>query len=827
MYRKLCYGVAVAAMLFFSACGDDGPSTGTEKGYDWESLGDVVRGVCNLKPCDANSEGDSVYVVSEKQNYYCSRGAWKDSAGEAFSDAQFIACYMENVIQDSLSSRDKLGACTDATEGQLFTVNGGLIGCTAGKWVDVSDAVVTGYDMQGCKSGKYYFVLNTQAVSKCEASAGSSSGTANSSSSGTGDGAKVRGVCMPSVKQVERGDSVTYSFYNMGGAPQTFSWDFGDVADIESSSERTPTVTYLSNGYFRVGLIVNKGMQSESDSILCPVVRATGKLISGCECTVDKSLTRITREEPDSAVWTVSGCVGGEDLRYRWKDCSPISYLVVDKNLNVLQDTDLDSAWIVSEDGMSVKLVLDSVQKVAPRLTVTNETDEYMDVQCPAVSAVKKERVYAQCSMEFAGDTGYTFVVQSVSGADYLSELPMVLSSDHGYSEDVRAKCSIKRVSSDTDEGRCVSWGRTMLYNAPASFAVPIPAEPGIHTYTLTFEGEEVCSARMPVTCAPHKGRVYMNDSVTWNVNGLNGFEPTTYEWTFYKGNIDDDVSIESTPGKVYAESGTYSARLVLDAGLETEMSISCKDVIVNRHDITGCTCGKPELVSESDDITQTDAVTFRWNVSDCRSAIPLTYTWAEGYTAAESDPSQATASFTASGYYVPEVFVTNEDGSGIFLTCKLATVRGADSQTLTYGGQTYNVVEIQGRTWMAENLNYETEYSRCFMDLEENCAKYGRLYTYEDAVRVCPEGWHLPGIDEFLEVYDMVNELETYGFEPLPAGMYSSGSGQYISDEMSWWFDYLIDGADYAILLVIGDGGFPYRDEYVENAHSVRCVKD
>ena len=526
-------------------------------------------------------------------------------------------------------------------------------------------------------------------------------------------------------------------------------------------------------------------------------------------------------------MWTVSGCEGGEDLRYRWKDESPISYLVVDNNQNVLQDTDLDSAWIVSEDGMSVKLVLDSARKVAPRLRVTNETDEYMDVECPAVRAVKKERVYAQCSMELAGDTGYTFIMQSVGGADYLSELPMVLSSDHGYSEEVKAKCSVMQVSFGTDEGKCVSWRRSIMYNAPASFAVPLPEEPGIHTYTLTFEGEEVCSAPMPVTCSPSKERVYMNDSVKWVVNGLNGYEPASYEWTFKKGGVETDVSDETTPQVKYTESGTYAAYLVMDRGLETEFSLRCKDLIVDRHAISGCTCDKPELISESDNITQTDVVSFRWNVSGCRSDLPLTYTWAEGYTADESDPSQATASFTESGYYVPEVSVTNEDGSGIFLTCKLATVKGADALELTYGGQTYSVVEINGRTWMAENMNYKTNYSMCLDDLEENCAKYGRLYTYEAAVHVCPDGWHLPGIDEFLEVYDMVDKLETYGFEPLPAGMYSSGSGQYISDEMSWWFDYLIDGADYGILLVIDNGESPYRDEYVENAHSVRCVKD
>ncbi|SHG97422.1 major paralogous domain-containing protein [Fibrobacter sp. UWCM] len=764
MYRKLFCGIAVAIVMLFSACGDDS-STGSEDSFDWKSLGDVVRGVCNLSPCDVALEGRSYYVFSEKRDYSCKSGIWVDSTGETFTDEQFIKCYKQYVSDDSA----------------------------------------------------LYFIESSSDMA-----------TDNSSDSeSAADSVKVRGVCMTTAKNVERGDSVKYFFYNMGGIPQSFSWDFGSVADIESSTERTPTVTFLGNGNFRAGLVVNKGLPSESDSILCPVVHATGKLIAGCECTVDKSLTRVSSAEPDSAVWTVSGCEGGENLRYRWKKVLPSSYMPLDVELETVQEPELDSAWILSEDGMSVKLVLDSAQKVAPRLTVTNETDEYMDVECPAVRAVKKERVYAQCSMEFAGDTGYTFVVQSIGGADYLSELPMELSSDHGYSEKVKAQCFVMQKSSDMDEGKCVSWGRSIMYNAPASFAVPIPTEPGVHTYTLTFEGEEVCSARMPVTCSPNKERVFVNDTVKWAVNGLNGYEPSTYEWTFYKGYVEESVSTEATPQMKYTESGTYAAYLVMDRDLETEMSIRCKDAYVNRHSISSCTCGKPELLSESDDIMQTDAVSFRWKVTGCRSDIPLTYTWADGFTADETDSSQATATFTASGYYVPEVSVSNADGSQISLTCKLATVKGADTQELTYGGQTYGVVEINGRTWMAENLNYKTDYSMCFDDLEENCAKYGRLYTYEDAVRVCPNGWHLPGIDEFLEIYDMVDKLETYGFEPLPAGMYSYDFGQYISDEMSWWFDYQAAGADYGIVLVIDGGEFPYRDEYVGNAHSVRCVKD
>ncbi len=52
--------------------------------------------------------------------------------------------------------------------------------------------------------------------------------------------------------------------------------------------------------------------------------------------------------------------------------------------------------------------------------------------------------------------------------------------------------------------------------------------------------------------------------------------------------------------------------------------------------------------------------------------------------------------------------------------------------------------------TWMAENLNFESIESKCFKDTDENCAQYGRLYTWTISQNVCPNGWHLPTDDEW-----------------------------------------------------------------------------
>jgi uncharacterized protein (TIGR02145 family) len=84
--------------------------------------------------------------------------------------------------------------------------------------------------------------------------------------------------------------------------------------------------------------------------------------------------------------------------------------------------------------------------------------------------------------------------------------------------------------------------------------------------------------------------------------------------------------------------------------------------------------------------------------------------------------------------------------------------------------GKVYKTVKIGTQIWMAENLNYVTDTgSICYDNQPSNCNIFGRLYTWEVAKQVCPQGWHLPSDNEWQMLERVIgmdeNELNSTGF--------------------------------------------------------------
>jgi hypothetical protein len=99
--------------------------------------------------------------------------------------------------------------------------------------------------------------------------------------------------------------------------------------------------------------------------------------------------------------------------------------------------------------------------------------------------------------------------------------------------------------------------------------------------------------------------------------------------------------------------------------------------------------------------------------------------------------------------------------------------------------GQTYKTVTIDGKTWMAQNLNYKAEGSWCYNDDESNGNIYGRLYDWDTAKTACPVGWHLPTRQEWDDLVAYVGDREITddcNFWVLPDNSHESDDANYLN---------------------------------------------
>lgn len=203
--------------------------------------------------------------------------------------------------------------------------------------------------------------------------------------------------------------------------------------------------------------------------------------------------------------------------------------------------------------------------------------------------------------------------------------------------------------------------------------------------------------------------------------------------------------------------------------------------------------------------------------------------------------------------------------------------------------GKQYKTAKIGNQTWMAENLNYDAPESSCYEDFldketkpEENCEKYGRLYSWATAVEksdstcgslknlskkdcslpkgkvqgVCPKGWHIPTGEEAFTLIQTVGENsakklksttgwkgliigktakpgnynygkngeDLYGFSAIPVGYKNTAEGS----SLELWTTTISHGW-LVTLSIVGDND---EARVVEGAapssrFSVRCVKD
>ena len=141
-----------------------------------------------------------------------------------------------------------------------------------------------------------------------------------------------------------------------------------------------------------------------------------------------------------------------------------------------------------------------------------------------------------------------------------------------------------------------------------------------------------------------------------------------------------------------------------------------------------------------------------------------------------------------------------------------------------SYNDKEYKTVKIGAQVWMAENLNISADGSYCYDDDPDNCNKYGRLYTWNAAQMICPNGWHLPSSNDWksLEQADIAGDafnVQTAGFRN------SKGKYELLGKRDDLWSsDAEGDKGKYWYFSKNKIAGNKYSKD---GAMSVRCIKD
>lgn len=91
-----------------------------------------------------------------------------------------------------------------------------------------------------------------------------------------------------------------------------------------------------------------------------------------------------------------------------------------------------------------------------------------------------------------------------------------------------------------------------------------------------------------------------------------------------------------------------------------------------------------------------------------------------------------------------------------VFFFCIALCAQDAGEFTDARDGKVYKTIAIADQVWMAENLNYASESTRAIFSNSSLLSDvFGRLYSWEIAMEVCPDGWHLPSDEEWIALAD------------------------------------------------------------------------
>lgn len=282
--------------------------------------------------------------------------------------------------------------------------------------------------------------------------------------------------------------------------------------------------------------------------------------------------------------------------------------------------------------------------------------------------------------------------------------------------------------------------------------------------------------------------------------------------------------------------------------------------------ELPSCTQSKEGVVAYiTEDRDTVVCVSDVWRIIGTNIGVESSSSIADESSSSSNPANMSSSSLSSSSSAITAVnsssSLTNESSS----SANVSVTRF--SMTDSRDNRVYKVVAIGKQVWMAENMNYDgaevvgasSYLGWCYNNEESYCDKYGRLYNWKTAEKICPDGWHLPSVDEWNVLVSTVGDSLTagkllksteswmkatgdaiasvvgsdaYEFAALPAGFrkedYNDGRYYDMGKFANFWTSS-IEGEFYAyhITMRFDSEKVSTITDPLEYALSVRCVKN
>lgn len=222
---------------------------------------------------------------------------------------------------------------------------------------------------------------------------------------------------------------------------------------------------------------------------------------------------------------------------------------------------------------------------------------------------------------------------------------------------------------------------------------------------------------------------------------------------------------------------------------------------------------------TNAEEITQGEVVTISAIATDPDGTITEVQFFVDGtkVSAVNNSPysySWNTTSESVGNHTIKTVCLDNNNASASD-EIAVVIIKAAITFTDPRDGKSYVIADIGNQTWFAQNINYDTTDSWWYNDDSANGDIYGRLYTWESAQTVCPDGWHLPSDAEWktLEMQlgmsqAVADEYLWRGTEEGKAMKSTSGWNENGNGTNSSGFNGLAGGFYGLVYKSVGEGG-------------------